>query len=123
MKHLHSRYSSWLKFAVAAAIASNALVAVGAVNARVGPPGTSAPGIGHTDRMIVQYRDALPARKGASRAHFMGQPAWGQRPMAQQRVATLTHVGRQFGLSLNVLWSIQSRWTPQSPVKSVMPTL
>lgn len=103
MKHFHSRYSSWLKFAVAAAIASKALGAVGAVNSKVGPPGILDPVIGHTERMIVQYRDALPARKGASKAHFMGQHAWGQRPMAQQRIARLTHVGRQFGLSLKVM--------------------
>ena len=51
---------------------------------------------GQTDRLIVKYRDAVPAGKAAARV-----PA-----MVRERLATLTRAGQQFGLSMKLSHTI-----------------
>ena len=92
MKHLHSTMPAVLKLCVAAVIGAGPLVAA------AGTPEFAAQAdmaIGHTDRMIVKYKDATPARKGAARAQAI----------APARMAIMNRAGQQFGLSMKALHS------------------
>lgn len=87
MKHLHSATPVLLKLCVAAVIGASPLLAVAA-----GQPDSAT---GQTDRMIVKYRDATPAGKGAARVQLM----------AQARIAILNRAGQQFGVAMKALHS------------------
>ncbi|MEJ7805066.1 MAG: peptidase S8, partial [Telluria sp.] len=95
MKHSHSSKPAVLTLCVAALIGAGPLVAA------AGTPEFAAQAemaIGHTDRMIVKYKDATPARKGAARAAAM-TPA---------RSAILNRAGQQFGVAMKALHSTAS---------------
>lgn len=88
---LHSNTPALLKIAIAAAISAGSLM-VFAGNATAAQSDSV---IGQTDRMIVKYKDAVPAGKGFGRVQ----------PMSQSRVATLARTGQQFGVALRQLHS------------------
>ncbi len=89
MKHLHSKYPSFLKFCVAAVVAGP-LAAVAAPDYQIVGQTES---INTTDRLIVKYKDATPAGKSAARV-----PA-----MVASRLAAVQRSGQQFGLSMRAL--------------------
>jgi serine protease len=92
MKQLHSTTPALLKLCVAALIGAAPVVAVAGTPEFAGQTETV---IGETDRMIVKYKDAKAAGKGA--AHV---PA-----IAQARMAILNRAGQQFGLAMKSLHS------------------
>jgi serine protease len=88
MKHSHSTY---LKLCVAAAISAPLMASAGIYD--FAPQGQTETVIGHTDRMIVKYKDAMPSAKGVARVQAMGQ----------SRMAVLSRSGQQFGLSMKAM--------------------
>lgn len=93
MKQLHPTYPSLLKLCVAAIIAAGPLAATAGVHEYQAQQGETDSVIGQTDRMIVKYKDAKAAGKGAAQV-----PA-----MAQLRMAILNRAGQQFGLRMRAL--------------------
>ena len=87
MKQSHSKQPALLKIAVAAAIAAGSLMAAGSAAAA---PGQTESIIGNTDRMIVKYKDALPAGKGFGPVQAM----------SSSRLANLSRAGQQFGVAM-----------------------
>ena len=92
MKQSHSSTPALLKLCVAALIGAGPLVAAAGTQEFEGPTQIA---LGQTDRMIVKYKDAMPAGKGAARV-----PA-----MAQARIAILNRAGQQFGVAMKALHS------------------
>ena len=92
MKQLHSTYPSLLKLCVAVAAAAGSMAAV-AGTADFAPQGQTETVIGQTDRMIIKYKDAVPAGKSVARVQAMGTT----------RMAALTRSGQQFGLSMKAM--------------------
>lgn len=93
MKHTHSTYPSFLKFCSAAIIGIT-----GPLAAVAGIPDFHAntqndAHINETDRLIVKYRDASAAGKGAARVPAIGK----------ERMAFVARAGQQFGLSMKAL--------------------
>ena len=92
MKKLHSTTPALLKLCVVA------LIGAAPAMAMAGTPEFAAQAdvaIGQTDRMIVKYKDARAAGKGAAKV-----PA-----MAQARMAILNRAGQQFGVAMKTLHS------------------
>jgi serine protease len=89
MKTTHSNAPSLLKICVAVALCTRALLASAAVS-----EGDAAGPTGHTDRMIVKYKDGAPAGKRAL-AHVP--------PMSAARLAILQRAGQQFGVAMRAL--------------------
>ncbi|WP_229512794.1 S8 family peptidase [Massilia sp. AB1] len=85
MKHSHSIHPAMLKLcaAVSLAVASASAVA-GAGNGNV------VPGLMETDRIIVKYKDSMPAAKGMAKAAAM----------SGDRKAKLDRAGQQFGMTV-----------------------
>ncbi|WP_229518555.1 S8 family peptidase [Massilia sp. PAMC28688] len=95
MKQMHSIYPTLLNVAVAAVIAGP-MAAVAAGKPVQAPLGQTETVIGQTDRMIVKYKDAMPAGKGFNKLQGM----------SQTRMATLDRAGRQFGVAMRPMHSI-----------------
>lgn len=93
MKQLHSTTPSLLKLCLAAVIGAGPLVAVaGTLDTAAKEQIETA--IGHTDRMIVKYKDATPAsKKTATRVP----------DMTAARMAILSRAGQQFGAAIKAL--------------------
>ena len=94
MKHSHSTYPSLLKICVAAVVATLPVASMAGVH-EFAAKGQTETRIGHTDRMIVKYKDARVSAKG-----FAQVPA-----MVQSRLANLNRAGQQFGLQMRTLHS------------------
>jgi serine protease len=94
MKVTHSQHPTLLKLCAALALG------LGSVAAMAGVPDTApaqaAPFITQTDRLIVKYKDSVPAGKGAARAA----------PISAERRAILDRSGQQFGMTLKSLHTI-----------------
>ncbi len=94
MKHSHSTYPSLLKICVAAVVATLPVASMAGVH-EFAAQGQTETRIGHTDRMIVKYKDAKASPKG-----FAHVPE-----MVQTRLAKLNRAGQQFGLQMRALHS------------------
>ena len=92
MKQSHSTPPALLKLCAAALIGAMPVVAMAGTPQFAGQTDMVT---GQTDRMIVKYKDAKPAGKGA--AHV---PA-----IAQARMAILNRAGQQFGVAMKTLHS------------------
>src|SRR5689334_22451997 len=77
----------------AAALALGSAALTAQAGAPVQAHGMAEPVATATDRLIVKYKDAAPATKGA--AHVP--------PIVQERLAALTRAGQQFGLRMQQL--------------------
>lgn len=92
MKQLHST-PSLLKLWVAALIGASPLAAAAGTPEHAAQEQVEAM-IGHTDRMIIKYKDATPAgKKGSARAAVM----------SAARMAILTRAGQQFGAAIRAM--------------------
>jgi serine protease len=94
MQKKHSHYPTMLKLCTALALG------LGSLAAMAGVPDTAqaqAPQfITQTDRLIVKYKDAAPAGKGAAKAAAMGAG----------RKAIVDRAGQQFGMTMKALHTI-----------------
>ena len=95
MKQLHSSCPSLLKLCVTAVISVSPVAAMAGV-AEFAAQGQADVVIGQTDRLIVKYKDARPAAKGARQVPVIG---------AVHR-AILERAGQQFGLRMQALHAI-----------------
>jgi serine protease len=87
-------YLSLLKNCAAALVAAGALA--GVAQAQQVRPAQSAAFVAQTDRLIVKYKDSVPADKGPARAA----------PLSAARRALIDRAGQQFGLSMKLLHTI-----------------
>ena len=95
MKQSHSTYPSLLKLCVAAVISVSPVAAMAGVS-EYAAQGQTDIVIGQTDRLIVKYKDARPAAKGARQVPVIGAV----------RRAILERAGQQFGLRMQALHAI-----------------
>ena len=85
MKHSHSIHPAMLKLCAAVSLAvASASAMAGAGNGKV------VPGLMETDRIIVKYKDSMPAAKGVAKAAAM----------SGERKARLDRAGQQFGMTV-----------------------
>ncbi len=91
MLRIHSTHPSLLSLCAAVLLATGASAVAGV------PDALSARSVAsdQTDRLIVKYKDAMPAAKGAARV-----PA-----LVQDKLARMNRTGQQFGLSMKLLHS------------------
>ena len=96
MKRTHSIHPALLKICAAVALAFGSTAAVGAVGD--GMPAQHQRGILETDRLIVKYKDAMPAGKGPARGAAM----------SAERRAIVDRAGQQFGMRISQLRTIST---------------
>jgi serine protease len=94
MKVTHSQHPAVLKLCAAIAIGLGSVTAVAGVPDAA--PAQAPQLINQTDRLIVKYKDSVPAGKGAARAAAI----------SSARRAILDRSGQQFGMTLKALHTI-----------------
>jgi serine protease len=94
MKSTHSITTPLLKICAATLIAGASLAATAGVTDA--PQSQAAKFITQTDRLIVKYKDAVPAGKGAARVMAL----------STQRQAIIDRAGQQFGMSMKLSHTI-----------------